>query len=99
MLAPERTPEAIEAEKMVLDTVRKLVQEKVAPRAAAIDATSEYPQDIRDIFAKNDLLGIPFPEEYGGLGSFLTYVKVVEEGSKACATSAPIIPVQGVGGI
>jgi len=99
MLAPERTLEAIEAEKMVLDTVRKLVQEKVAPRAAAIDATSEYPQDIADLFAKNDLLGIPFPEEYGGLGSFLTYVKVVEEVSKACATSALIIAVQELGAL
>jgi len=99
MLAPERTAEAIEAEKMVLDTVRKLVQEKVAPRAAAIDATSEYPQDIADLFAKNDLLGIPFPEEYGGLGSFLTYVKVVEEVSKACATSALIIAVQELGAL
>ena len=99
MLAPDRTAEAIEAEKMVLDTVRKLVQEKVAPRAAAIDATGEYPQDIRDLFAKNDLLGIPFPEEYGGLGSFLTYVKVVEEVSKACATSALIIAVQELGAL
>jgi alkylation response protein AidB-like acyl-CoA dehydrogenase len=99
MLAPERTAEAIEAEKMVVDTVRKLVQEKVAPRAAAIDATGEYPQDIRDLFAKNDLLGIPFPEEYGGLGSFLTYVKVVEEVSKACATSALIIAVQELGAL
>ncbi len=99
MLAPERSPEVIEAEKMVLDTVRQLVQEKVAPRAAAIDATGEYPRDIRELFAKNDLLGIPFPEEYGGLGSFLTYVKVVEEVSKACATSALIIAVQELGAL
>ncbi len=99
MLAPERSTEAIEAEKMILDTVRKLVQDKVAPRAAAIDATSEYPRDIRDLFAKNDLLGIPFPEEYGGLGSFLTYVKVVEEVSKACASSALIIAVQELGAL
>src|ERR1700730_18302864 len=99
MLAPERTAEAIEAEKMVLDIVRKLVQEKVAPRAAAIDATGEYTQDIRELFAKNDLLGIPFPEEYGGLGSFLIYVKVVEEVAKACASSALIIAVQELGAL
>ena len=99
MLAPERSPELVEAEKLVLDTVRKLVAEKVAPRAAAIDATGEYPRDIREFFAKNDLLGIPFPEEYGGLGSFLTYVKVVEEVSKACATSALIIAVQELGAL
>ncbi len=99
MLAAERSAEIIEAEKMVLDTVRKLVHEKVAPRAAAIDASGEYPKDIRDLFARNDLLGIPFPEEYGGLGSFLTYVKVVEEVSKACASSALIIAVQELGAL
>ena len=99
MLAAERSAEVLEAEKMVLDTVRKLVAEKVSPRAAEIDATAEYPRDIRDLFARNDLLGIPFPEEYGGLGSFLTYVKVVEEVSKACATSALIIAVQELGAL
>ncbi|MBV8595020.1 MAG: acyl-CoA dehydrogenase family protein [Candidatus Eremiobacteraeota bacterium] len=99
MLAAERSSETIEAENLVLDTVRKLVHEKVAPRAAAIDATGEYPHDIRELFARNDLLGIPFPEEYGGLGSFLTYVKVVEEVSKACASSALIIAVQELGAL
>ncbi len=99
MLAPERSAEAIATEKMVLDTVRALVRDKVAPRAAQIDATGEYPKDIADLFARNGLLGIPFPEEYGGLGSFLTYVKVVEEVSKACATSALIIAVQELGAL
>src|SRR5579864_1939866 len=99
MLAAARSPEIVEAEEMVLETVRQLVAEKVAPRAAAIDASGEYPRDLRDLFAKNDLLGIPFPEEYGGLGSFLTYVKVVEEVAKACATSALIIAVQELGAL
>ncbi len=99
MLAPERTADMLEAEQLILDTVRKLVREKVEPRAAQIDATGEYPKDLRDLFAKNDLLGIPFPEEYGGLGSFLTYVKVVEEISKACASSALIVAVQELGAL
>jgi len=99
MLAPERSREMLEAEEMILETVRKLAQEKIAPRAAEIDQTGEYPRDVRDLFAKNDLLGIPFPEEYGGLNSFLTYVKVVEEVSKVCATSALIIAVQELGAL
>ena len=69
--------------------VRELVAEKVAPRAAEIDATGEFPWDVKELFAQNDLLGIPIPAEYGGLGgTFLTYVKVVEEIAKACASSA-----------
>jgi alkylation response protein AidB-like acyl-CoA dehydrogenase len=87
-------------EAMILDTVRRLVAEKVAPRAAAIDERGEFPRDIMDLFASNDLLGIPVPAEYGGLGgSFLTYVKVVEEVAKACASSALIIAVQELGAL
>ncbi|HEV3155360.1 MAG TPA: acyl-CoA dehydrogenase [Candidatus Baltobacteraceae bacterium] len=85
-------------EAMILDVVRELVAEKVAPRAAEIDERGEYPQDIRKVFAENDLLGIPIPAEYGGLGgTFLTYVKVVEEIAKACASSSLIVAVQELG--
>ena len=85
-------------EAMILGVVRELVAEKVAPRAAEIDERGEYPQDIRKIFAQNDLLGIPIPAQYGGLGgTFLTYVKVVEEIAKACASSSLIVAVQELG--
>jgi alkylation response protein AidB-like acyl-CoA dehydrogenase len=92
--------EASEEEAMILDVVRQLVRERVEPRAAEIDATAEFPWDIKQLFADNDLLGIPFPSEYGGLGgSFLTYVKVVEEVAKACASSSLIIAVQELGAL
>jgi alkylation response protein AidB-like acyl-CoA dehydrogenase len=85
-------------EAMILDMVRELVAEKVAPRAAEIDATGEFPWDVKELFAQNDLLGIPIPAEYGGLGStFVTYVKVVEEIAKACASSSLIVAVQELG--
>ena len=85
-------------EAMILDVVRDLVAEKVAPRAAEIDERGEYPQDLRKLFAENDLLGIPIPAEYGGLGgTFQTYVKVVEEIAKACASSSLIVAVQELG--
>jgi alkylation response protein AidB-like acyl-CoA dehydrogenase len=85
---------------MILDVVRQLVRERVEPRAAEIDASGEYPDDIKTLFAQNDLLGIPFPTEYGGLGgSFATYVRVVEEVAKACASSALIIAVQELGAL
>lgn len=98
-IAPPR-PEASDEEAMILDVVRELVKERVEPRAAEIDAKGEFPWDIKQLFAENDLLGIPFPIEYGGLGgSFVTYVKVVEEVSKACASSALIIAVQELGAL
>ena len=89
-----------EEEAMILDVVRQLVAEKVAPRAAEIDENGEFPDDLRQLFAQNDLLGIPFPAEYGGLGgSFVTYVKVVEEIAKACASSSLIVAVQELGAL
>ena len=85
---------------MILDVVRQLVKERVEPRAAEIDANGEFAWDIKDLFAENDLLGIPVPAEYGGLGgSFVTYVKVVEEVAKACASSALLIAVQELGAL
>ncbi|HEY8321801.1 MAG TPA: acyl-CoA dehydrogenase [Candidatus Baltobacteraceae bacterium] len=89
---------ASDEEAMILDLVRELVAEKVAPRAAEIDEKQEYPRDIKELFAQSDLLGIPIPTEYGGLGgTFLTYVKVVEEIAKACASSSLIVAVQELG--
>lgn len=93
-------PPPSDEEAMILEVVRQLVKDKVEPRAAEIDASGEFPADIQALFAQNDLLGIPFPVEYGGLGgTFATYVKVVEEVSKACASSALIIAVQELGAL
>jgi alkylation response protein AidB-like acyl-CoA dehydrogenase len=93
-------PDVSDEEAMILDVVRQLVKERVEPRAAEIDAGGEFPWDIKQLFAESDLLGIPFPSEYGGLGgSFVTYVKVVEEVAKACASSALIIAVQELGAL
>jgi len=48
------------------DAIRKMVVERVAPRAAEIDAKGEYPWDLRKLFAEHDLFGLPFGEEFGG---------------------------------
>ena len=98
-IAPPR-PDTTDEEAMILDVVRQLVKERVEPRAAEIDANGEFAWDVKDLFAENDLLGIPVPAEYGGLGgSFVTYVKVVEEVAKACASSALLIAVQELGAL
>ena len=96
--APATTGHTNEEEELMLAAVRQLVAEKVAPRAAAIDESGEFPWDVKELFAQNDLLGVPIPAEYGGLGgTFLTYVKVVEEVAKACASSSLIVAVQELG--
>ncbi len=45
------------------DPIRQIVKERVAPPAAEIDATGQYPWDIRELFAEQDILGLPFAQE------------------------------------
>jgi alkylation response protein AidB-like acyl-CoA dehydrogenase len=79
-------------------TIRDLVQGVVAPRAAEIDATGEYPWDVRKAFAEHDLLGLPFPEELGGTGTGTLMLNIaIEEVAKACASSALILMIQELG--
>ena len=80
------------------DTIRQLVTERVAPRAAEIDEKAEYPWDVRRLFAEQDILGLPFPTEYGGTGTGTLMLNMaVEEIAKACASSALILMVQELG--
>jgi acyl-CoA dehydrogenase len=80
------------------DTIRQIVDEKVRPRAAEIDATGEYPHDIRKLFAEQDILALPFDSQYGGTGTGTLMLQIaVEEIAKACASSALILMVQELG--
>ena len=80
------------------DAIRKMVVERVAPRAAEIDAKAEYPWDIRRLFAEHDLLGLPFGAEYGGTGTGTLMLNLaVEEVARACASSALILMIQELG--
>jgi alkylation response protein AidB-like acyl-CoA dehydrogenase len=79
-------------------TIRQIVDEKVRPRAAEIDATGEYPWDVRKLFAEQDILALPFDEQYGGTGTGTVMLQIaVEEIAKACASSALILMIQELG--
>src|SRR3954465_11877962 len=70
-------------------TVRKLAQEKVAPRAREIDTTAAYPQDLFEVFRDAGLLGLVMPEEYGsGGGGILGLTIAIEEVAKYSNTAA-----------
>jgi alkylation response protein AidB-like acyl-CoA dehydrogenase len=80
------------------ETIRRMVRERVAPRAAEIDEKAEYPYDIRHLFAEHDLFGLPFDEEHGGTGTgVLTLMIAIEEVAKACASSALLLALQDLG--
>ncbi|MGO8946452.1 MAG: acyl-CoA dehydrogenase family protein [Ktedonobacterales bacterium] len=91
---------ASDDESMLLDMVRDLAREKIAPRAAEIDDKGEFPWDIKELLARQDILAMPFPPEYGGLGSSeVSILKTIEELAKACATTALILCVQQLGSL
>jgi alkylation response protein AidB-like acyl-CoA dehydrogenase len=80
------------------ETIRKMVVERVAPRAAEIDEKAEYPSDLRELFAEHDLFGLPFDTEHGGTGTGTLMLNIaVEEVAKACASSALMLMIQELG--
>jgi alkylation response protein AidB-like acyl-CoA dehydrogenase len=80
------------------DTIRQIVTERVAPRAAEIDRNAEYPQDLRELFASHDLFGLPFDTEHGGTGTGTLMLNIaVEEVAKACASTALMLMIQELG--
>jgi alkylation response protein AidB-like acyl-CoA dehydrogenase len=80
--------------------VRELADERVAPRAAEIDATAEFPWDLKELLAKQDLLGIAFPARFGGTElDDIGQAIVVEEIARADATTSLIVIVQKLGAL
>jgi hypothetical protein len=64
-------------------TVRKLAQERVAPRAREIDETEKYPDDLFALFVDSGLTGLCIPEEYGGAGAGILGLTIaIEEVAK-----------------
>jgi acyl-CoA dehydrogenase len=79
-------------------TVAQIAREKIAPRAAAIDESAEYPWDVRKELSQHDILGLPFPEQYGGTGTGTLMLNMaVEEIAKVDASCALMLMVQDLG--
>jgi alkylation response protein AidB-like acyl-CoA dehydrogenase len=84
----------------IRDLVRQLARERIAPRAAEIDLTHEFPWDIVELFREHELFGLLYDEEYGGAGTgTLLSLVAIEEVSKVCATSGLILAVQELGSL
>ena len=89
-----------EEQEALRESVARLARERVAPRAAEVDATAEYPQDIFDLLAQNGLTGITIPEAYGGSGAgLLELCIVVEELAKVCTTTALMPVMSNIAGV
>ena len=76
----------------LVELYRQFAEQEVKPLAAEIDRTERFPRETVDKMAEMGMLGIPFPEEWGGTGmDNLSYAQCIEEIAKVCATTAVII--------
>lgn len=77
-----------EEQQMLREMVRDFAQNEVKPRAAEIDETCEFPWETVNKMGELGLMGIVFPEEYGGAGmDYVCYAIAVEELSRVCAST------------
>ena len=83
---------------MLREAVRTLADDKIAPRAAEIDETGEFPYDVLDALVRAGFHAVHIPEEYGGAGAdAIAAAIVIEEVARACASSALIPAVNKLG--
>ncbi|MDQ3954999.1 MAG: acyl-CoA dehydrogenase family protein [Actinomycetota bacterium] len=81
-------------------SVRQLVEDKIAPRAAEIDEADEYPWDIDELLVRAGFAGVSYPEEYGGAGGgAVELCLLVEEISRWSGGVALIPAVNKLGAI
>ena len=89
-----------EEQREIRGLVRELARERIAPRAAEIDESHEFPWDVVELFRDHELFGLLFEEQYGGTGTgTLLALVAIEEVSKVCATSGLILAVQELGSL
>ncbi len=80
------------------ESVRALAEDKIAPRAAEVDRSGEFPWDVYEALVKADLHAVHIPEAYGGAGAdAIATVIVIEEVARVCASSSLIPAVNKLG--
>ena len=87
-----------EEHELLRESVRALVESKIAPYAAAVDHDARYPQEAHDALHAADMAAIHIPEEYGGAGAdALATCILIEEVARACVSSSLIPAVNKLG--
>ena len=79
-------------EQDVLDMLHDFCEKEVAPIAAEIDENERFPEETWHKLADMGMMGVAYPEEYGGAGlSYVNYIGVCEELAKHCATTSVMV--------
>jgi alkylation response protein AidB-like acyl-CoA dehydrogenase len=95
-----RSDPLTDEQREIREFIRTLTRERIAPRAAEIDESAEFPWDLVELFREHELFGLSFEERYGGSGAgSLMLLVAVEEVSRACATTGLVLAVQELGSL
>ena len=79
-------------EQDILNMLHDFCVKEVAPRAHDVDENEQFPQEAREGLAEMGMMGMYFPEEYGGAGlSYLSYIAACEEIAVHCATTSVVL--------
>jgi len=90
-----RSDPLTDEQRAIRELVRTLARERIAPRAAEIDESAEFPWDMVELMREHELFGLAFDEAHGGSGAgSLMLLVAVEEVSRACATTGLVLAVQ-----
>ena len=91
-------PHISDDERELIAAIREVALKRVAPRAAEIDHTGEFPWDMQELLAQQGIYAMGFPVEYDGIGaSELAIVMAIEELCRHCATTGLLLAVQQLG--
>ncbi|MCU0495680.1 MAG: acyl-CoA dehydrogenase [Chloroflexaceae bacterium] len=78
-----------EEQQVIRSTVREFAEKEIAPRARHVDETGEFPAEVFRKMGQLGLMGLPFPEEFGGAGvDSISAAIAVEEVARACGSTA-----------
>lgn len=79
-------------QQMIKKMIREFAEAEIAPIAEFLDAEAEYPKETIAKLGELGVMGMPFPQEYGGAGAdYIAYIMAVEELSKVCASHGVIV--------
>lgn len=87
-----------EEQKLVLESIRRIADNELAPRAALLDEQGGFPEHAHGILAQNGFLNPLLPEDYGGIGlDFSSFAMILSEIARVCASSALLLIAQADG--
>jgi len=92
--------ELSDRQRVIQESARRLARDKIAPRAAEVDRSEEYPWDNVVVLKEAGFMGMTIPTRYGGQGaSYMDVVLVVEEMAKVCGVTGRITVEGNMGAI